>query len=73
MASSCTRGDSGWMLGNTALQKSGQMLTQGSVGVGGPGVVQGTFRCIEGHDLVRTIGDWWTIALNDLVGLFQPC
>ena len=22
--------------------------------------------------LVRTIGDWWMVGLDDLVGLFQP-
>jgi len=33
--------------------------------------VQGTFRCIEEHALVRAIDDRWTVGLDDLVGLFQ--
>ena len=38
-----------------------------------PGGVQGTFGfCVEGHGLVRTIGDRWMVGLDDLVGLFQP-
>jgi len=28
--------------------------------------------CAEGHGLLRTIGDRWTVGLGDLVGLFQP-
>jgi len=39
----------------------------------GPGGVQGTCRrCVEGHGLVRIIGDGWTVGLDDLGGLFQP-
>ena len=42
-------------------------------GVTNPGVIQETFRrCIEEHGLVRTIGDRWTVGLDDLVGLFHP-
>ena len=42
-------------------------------GVTDPGGVQRTFgRCVEGHGLVRTIGDGWTVGLGDPVGLFQP-
>jgi len=38
-----------------------------------PGGVQGMFgRCVEGHGLVRTIGDGWMVGLGDPVGLFQP-
>jgi len=41
-------------------------------GVTYPGSVQGMFRrCVEGHGLVRTIGDWWTVGLGDLLGPFQ--
>ena len=29
-------------------------------------------HCIEGQGVVRTIGDGWTVGLDDLVGLFQP-
>ena len=29
-------------------------------------------HCVEGHDLVRTIGDGWMVGLGDPVGLFQP-
>jgi len=28
--------------------------------------------CVEGHGLVRTIGDGWMVGLGDPVGLFQP-
>ena len=35
--------------------------------------VQGTFgHCVEGHGLMRTIGDGWMVGLGDPVGLFQP-
>jgi len=30
-------------------------------------------HCIEGHGLVRTIGDRQTVGLDHLIGLFQPC
>ena len=56
MASSCTRGDSGWTLGNTTFSESGQTLewaAQGGGEVTNPGGVQGTFRCcVEGHALI---------------------
>ena len=40
---------------------------------GGVTDVQGMFgRCVEGHGLVRTIGDGWMVGLGDPVGLFQP-
>ena len=29
-------------------------------------------RCVEGHGLVRSIGDGWMVGLGDPVGLFQP-
>ena len=29
-------------------------------------------RCVEGHGLLRTIGDGWMVGLGDPVGLFQP-
>ena len=58
------------------FSKSGQALewaAKGSEGVTSPGGVQEMFRCcVEGHVLVRTIGDRWTVGLDDLVGLFQP-
>ena len=61
MASSCTRGDSGWILGNTVSHESGQVLEWAAQGGGGdtdPGGVQGTFGCcVEGHGLVRTSGE----------------
>ena len=42
-------------------------------GVTDPGGVQGTFgHSVEGHGLVRTIGDGWMVGLGDPVGLFQP-
>ena len=56
------------------LRKSGDAVAQAAQGGGGvidPGGVRGTFRrCVEGHGLVRTIGDRWTIGLDDLGGLF---
>jgi len=37
------------------------------------GFVQGMFGCcVEGHGLVRTVGDGRMIGLGDPVGLFQP-
>ena len=58
------------------LLKGGQALewaAQGCGGVTGPGGVQGMFgRCVEGHGLMRTIGDGWMVGLGDPVGLFQP-
>jgi len=36
------------------------------------GGVQGVFGlCVEGHGLVRTVGDGWMVGLGDPVGLFQ--
>ena len=50
-----------------------EWAAQGNGGVTDTGGVRGTFRrCVEGHGLVRTIDDWWTVGLDDLVGLFQP-
>ena len=38
-----------------------------------PGGVQGMFGCcVEGHGLVRSIGDGWMVGLGGPVGLFQP-
>ncbi len=76
MASSCARGDSGWTLGNLALQESGQALEWAAQGGGGvivPGSVQETFRCCtKVHVLVGNIEDKWTVELDDLGDLFQP-
>jgi len=45
---------------------------QGGGGVTDPRGIQGMFRgCGEGHGVVRTIGDKWTVGRGDL-GLFQP-
>ena len=40
-----------------------------------PGGIQGMFRhCVEGHVLVRTVGDGWMVGMDELFqGLFQPC
>ena len=58
------------------FQKSGQTLewaAQGGGGVTDPGGVQGTFGCrVEGHGLVRAVGDKGMVGLDDLVGFFQP-
>jgi len=58
------------------FQKSGQVLeraAQGGGGVTDPGDVQGTSgHFVEGHGLVRSIGDGWMVGLCDPVGLFQP-
>jgi len=60
MASSCTREDSGWTLGNTTSLK-GQSLewaAQRGGGVTEPGGVQRALGCcVEGHGLARTIGE----------------
>jgi len=55
------------------ITKALEWAAQGGGGVTNPGGVQGTFgRCVEGHGLVRTIGDGWMVGLGDPVGLFQP-
>ena len=44
-----------------------EWAAQGGSGVTDPGGVQGMFgRCVEGHGLVRTIGDVWMVGLSDL-------
>ena len=49
-----------------------EWAAHGSGGVTDPGGVQGAFGCyVEGHGLVRTIGDGWMVGLGDPVGLFQ--
>ena len=49
-----------------------EWASQGGGGFTNSGGVQGTFSCcVEGHGLVRTIGDRLTAGLDDLVGLFQ--
>lgn len=61
MASSCTRGGSGWMLGKISFPKSGEVLewaVQGSGEVTIPGGVQEMFRgCTKGHGLMGRY--WW--------------
>ena len=56
--------------------KSGQGLewaAQGGSGVTNLGGVQGTFgRCVEGHGLMRSIGDGWMVGLGDPVGILKP-
>ena len=50
-----------------------EWAAQGGGGVIDPGRVQGRYRhCVEGHGLVRSTGDRWTVGLDDLVGFFQP-
>ena len=75
MASSCARERSGWTLGNTTSLQGWSDTGLGCPGTWwstDPGGVQGTFgRCVEGDCLVKTIGDGWTVGLDDLVGLFQ--
>jgi len=54
------------------LRKSGENFT-GMYPIKFKEPVQGTFGCcVEGHGLVRTIGDGWMVGLGDPVGLFQP-
>ena len=49
-----------------------EWAAQGGGGITNPGGVQGTFECcVEGHSLVRSIGDGWVAGLGDPVGLFQ--
>ena len=75
MASSCARESQAGRQEILLILKGGQALewaAQGGGGVTDPGGVQGTFgRCVEGHGLVRTIGDGWMVGLGVLVGLFQ--
>ena len=61
MASSCARGDSGWMLEKFLLwKKLLERAAQGGGGVTDPEGVQETFRyCTEGYGLVENIGDRW--------------
>jgi len=55
------------------IKQGVHLAAQGGGGVTDPGGVQGTFgRYVEGHGLVRTIGDGWMAGLGDPVGLFQP-
>jgi len=50
-----------------------EWAAQGGGGVTDHRGVQGTFgRCVEGHGLVRTVGDGRMVGLGDPVGLFQP-
>ena len=73
MASSCAREGSGWMLGSTTALKGWSGTDQEGGGVTDGGGVQGTFgHCVEGHGLVRTVGDGWMAGLYDPVCLFQP-
>ena len=76
MASNCTRGGSGWTLGNTTSLKGWSGTGMGCQGGGeviDPGGVQRAFGCcVEGHGLARTIGDGRMVGLDDPVGLFQP-
>ena len=71
MASSCAMDDSGWLIG-----EGGQALewaAQRGGGVTEPGGVQRAFGCgVEGHGLVRTIGEGRMVGRDDPVGLFQP-
>jgi len=50
-----------------------EWAAQGGGGVTDPGGVQGMFRCVDGHGLMRTIGHKWAVGLNDLGGFFQSC
>ena len=73
MASSCTRGDSGWMLGNTNSPRERSGTGMGGGGVTDPGGLQRAFGyCVEGHGLARTTGEGRMVGLDDPVGLFQP-
>ena len=55
------------------ITKALEWAAQGGGGVTNPGGVQGMFgHCVEGHGLMRTIGDGWMVGLGDPVGLFQP-
>ena len=47
-----------------------EWAAHGGGGVTDPGGVQGTFGFrVEGYGLVRTIGNRWTVGLDDLTGL----
>ena len=71
MASSCTRGDSAWTLGNNSPGEHSpgelEWAAQGAGGVTVPGGVQEMLRCCtEGHGLVGSVGERWTVGLDDL-------
>ena len=70
MASSCTRGGLGWILGNTSSQKEWSDMgtaAQGGGGVTVPGGVPEPWRCgTEG------CGQWAVLVDLNLRGLFQP-
>jgi len=58
-----------WWKNSKALE----WAAQGGGGVTDPGGVQGTFgRCVEGHGLMRSIGDGWMVGLGDPVGILKP-
>ena len=75
MASSCSRGGSGWLLGKISLRKSSEAVAQAAQGGGGvtvSGGVEGMCGCgtedmVNGHG-----GDGLAVGLDDLSGLFQP-
>ena len=66
------QGDSGWTLGDSAFPEEWS-----GTGMGCPGRwwSHRPWRCsrniVEGHGLVRAIGNRWTVGLDDFVGLFQ--
>ena len=75
MTLGCSRGDSGWMIGNISSQRSSEAVAQAAQGGGGvtvPGGVPEPCGCgTEGH------GQWaWCggllVGLGGLRGLFQP-
>jgi len=61
-----------------AFHKTAEQANKGILGISSTTdpislSVQGTFGCrVEGHGLVRTIGDEWMVGLGDPVGPFQP-
>jgi len=62
-----------WTQRKSLDPKALEWAARGGGGVTDTGGVQGKFgRCVEGHGLVRTIGDGWMVGLGDPVCLFQP-
>jgi len=73
MASSCSRGGSGWILGKASPKEALAQSAQEDAGDTIPGGDQEPWKYgTEDHGLVANIGSRWMVGVNDLRGLFQP-
>ena len=69
---SCSRGGSGWILGNISSQSGNalEQAAQGGDGVTDPGRAQEMWGCgTEGHDLEQSA--MVVVAISDISGLFK--